>query len=72
MRWRGRQDVEALVALGPQEVPAPLQMPDQRMRLVLGRDADAADTAVDRIGEREIDDPGLAAEIDRRLGAVSR
>ena len=30
---------------------------------------DAADAGIDRVGEREIDDAGLAAEIDRRLGA---
>ena len=40
------------------------------MRLVLGRDADAADAGIDRVGQREIDDPGLAAEIDRGLGAA--
>ena len=64
-----RQDVEALVALRPQEVPAALQMADQAVRLVLGRHADAADARVQRVGQREVDDPGLAAEIDRGLGA---
>ena len=66
----GRQDVEALVSLGPQEVPAALQVADQRMRLVLGGDAEAADAGIERVGEREIDDARLAAEIDRRLGAA--
>ena len=65
----GRQDVEAFVAFGPQEVPAALQVADQRMRLVLRGDADAADAGIERIRQREIDDPRLAAEIDRRLGA---
>ena len=65
-----RQDVEALVALGPEEVPAALQVADQAVRLVLGGDADAADAGVERVGEREVDDPGLAAEIDRGLGAA--
>ena len=65
----GRQDVEALVALGPEEVPAALQMADQAVRLVLGRDTDAADAGIQRIGQREVDDARLAAEIDRRLGA---
>ena len=69
---RGGQDVEAFVALGPQEVPALLQMADQRMGLVLGGDADAADAGIDRVGQRKIDDARLAAEIDRRLGAPSR
>ena len=65
----GRQDVEALVALGAQEVPAALQMADQAVRLVLGGDADAPDAGVERVGQREVDDARLAAEIDRRLGA---
>ena len=39
------------------------------MRLVLGGDADAADAGIERVGQREIDDARLAAEIDRRLGA---
>ena len=39
------------------------------MRLVLGGDRDAADAGIERVGEREIDDARLAAEIDRRLGA---
>ena len=64
-----RQDVEALVALGAEEVPAHLQVPDQAVRLVLRGDRDAADARVHRIGQREIDDARLAAEIDRRLGA---
>ncbi len=65
----GRQDVEALVALGAQEVPAALQVADQRVRLVLRGDADAADAGIERVGQREIDDARLAAEIDRGLGA---
>ena len=66
----GGQDVEALVALGAEEVPAALQVADQGMRLVLGGDADAADAGVQRVRQREVDDPGLAAEVDRRLGAA--
>ncbi len=31
--------------------------------------AEAADAGVQRVGQREVDDAGLAAEIDRRLGA---
>ena len=67
---RSRQHVEAFVALGPQEVPALLQMADQGMGFVLGGDADAANTGVDRIGQCEVDDARLAAEIDRRFGAA--
>ena len=65
-----RQYVEALIALGPQEVPAALEMADQRMRLVLRRHADPANAGIERVRQREIDDPRLAAEIDRRLGAA--
>ena len=38
-----RQNVEALVADGAQEVPAADEMPDQAMRLVLRGDGDMAD-----------------------------
>ena len=65
---RGGEDVEAFVALGAQEVPAALKVPDERVRLVLRGDADAADARVDRVRQREVDDPALAAEINRRLG----
>ena len=41
----------------------------QRMALVLGDDADAADARVDAVRQREVDDAELAAEVDRRLGA---
>ncbi|MCY1541055.1 hypothetical protein D9M68_767280 [compost metagenome] len=37
-----RQHVEALVSLGPQEIPAALQMPDQAVGLILGRHRNAA------------------------------
>lgn len=66
---RGRQDVEALVALGAEEVPAVLEVPDQAVRLVLGGDGDAPDPGVQGVRQREIDDPALAAEVDGRLGA---
>ena len=65
-----RQDVEAFVTFRAEEVPAVLQMPDQAVRLVLGRHGDAADAGIQRVGQREIDDPGFAAEIHRRLGAT--
>ena len=65
---RSRQDVEALVAFRPQEAPAALHVADQRMGLVLGCDADAANAGIQRVGKGEVDDAGLAAEIDGRLG----
>jgi hypothetical protein len=64
-----RQNIEALVALGTQKVPSPLQVADQRVSLVLGRHPDAADARVEGVGEGEIDNSCLAAEIDRRFGA---
>ena len=65
-----RQDVEALVAHRLQEVPAALQVADQAVRLVLRGHRDAADAGVERVGQREVDDARLAAEVDRGLGAV--
>src|SRR5260370_18965845 len=64
-----RQDIETLIPLGAKEVPAHLQMSDQAVGLVLGRNRDAADSRVHRIGQSKIDDARFAAEIDRRLGA---
>jgi hypothetical protein len=37
-------------------------MADQAMGLVLRRDRDAADAGIERIREREIDDPRFAAK----------
>ena len=65
----GWQDVERFVAFRPEEVPAALQMADQAVSLVLRRYGDAADAAVERVRQGEIDDSELAAEIDGRLGA---
>ena len=65
-----RQDVEALVALGAEEVPAALQMADQAVRLVLRCDPDPADAGVERVGQCEVDDPRLPPEIDSGLGAL--
>ncbi len=66
----GGQDIEALVALGAQEVPAALQMADEAVRLVLGGDGDAADAGVERVRQGEVDDAGLATEEHGRLGAL--
>ena len=66
---RSGQDVEAFVALGPEEVPASLEVADEAVGLVLGGDGDAANAGVERIREREVDDARFAAEVDRRLGA---
>src|SRR5271154_2111831 len=61
---RGRQNVEALVALWTEEVPAPLQMPDQAVRLILCGDRDATNPRIERVRQSEIDDSRFAAEID--------
>ena len=66
---RRGQDIERLVALGAKEAPAALQVPDQRMRLVLRRHPDPPDAGIDRVRQGEVDDPGLAAEIHRGFGA---
>ena len=68
---RGRQDVEALVALRAEEVPAALQMADQAVRLVLGRDADAPDAGVDRVRQREVDDADLPPKNTAGLARLS-
>ena len=66
---RRRQDVEALVALWAEEVPAALQVADQAVRLVLRRHRDAANAGIERVRQGEVDDPRFAAEIDGGFGA---
>ena len=66
--WAG-QHVDHLVELGAQEAPAALQVAHQRVRLVLRDDRHAPDAGIEAIRQREVDDPELAAEVDRRLGA---
>ena len=58
----GRQDIETLVALGPEKVPAHLQMTNEAMRLVLGGDRDPADAGIQCVGQGEIDNSRLATE----------
>ena len=48
-RWLAGKDIEALIALGAEEIPAALQMADQAMRLVLGGDRHAADAGIERV-----------------------
>ena len=66
----GGQNVKALVALGPEEVPAALQMADQAVRLILRGDRNAANARIHRIGKGKINNARLAAKIDRRFGAL--
>jgi hypothetical protein len=66
---RRGQDVQVFVPFRPEEVPAALAMADQAVRLVLRRNRHLADAGVHRVRQRKVDDPGLAAEIDRRFRA---
>src|SRR6185436_865053 len=50
--------------------PAALDVLDQRVRLVLRHDRDAADAGVDAVRKHEIDDAELTAERRRRLATV--
>ncbi len=61
---RGPQ-VDEFVELAAQKPPAALQVSQQRMRLVLRDHGNAADTRVQTVRQREIDDPVLAAECAR-------
>ena len=64
-----RQHFHVFAHFTAQKPPAPLDMADQRMRLVLGEHADSADAGVDAVGQGKIDDAELAAEGHRRFGA---
>ena len=68
---RCRQDFDelALAGAGLEPRPALHQVPYQRMRLVLGQHADPAYARIDAVRQREIDDPELAAEVQRGFGA---
>ena len=65
----GRPELDELAELPAQEAPPLLDVQDQRVGLVLGQHADAADPGVDAVGERKVDDTELTAEGHRRLGA---
>ena len=54
------------------EVPRPAEadVVVERARVVLGQDDDVVDVGVDAVGQREVDDPVLAAERHGRLGAL--
>jgi hypothetical protein len=65
---RGPQ-VDELAEFAAQKAPAALQMAQQRVRLVLRDDRDAPNAGVQAVGEGEVDDPVLAAEVHGRLDA---
>src|SRR5262249_15235595 len=68
---RGQQ-VDELVGFAAQEVPAALQVAQQRVRLVLREHADAAYARIDAVRQREVDDAELAAEVHGGFGAAVR
>jgi hypothetical protein len=53
------------------ELPSLAQMLEQRLAAELGEHVDRVDSGIDEIAEDEIDDPVLASEGNRRLGAFS-
>ena len=65
-----RQDLDEVAELFREHLPAHADVPRQRERLVLGGDVDAAEAGVHAVGEREIDDPVRAAEVDGGLGPL--
>ena len=68
----GRQHVHVLVQLGAEEVPADAEVAVESAGLVLGQHEDAAEVAVDAVGQGEVDDAVQAAERHGRLGPVAR
>src|SRR6266567_2628761 len=60
------------VSMTPKRRPAEADVTVQAEGFVLRQDKDAAEIAVDAIGERDVDDSIYPAEGDRRLGAVAR
>jgi len=56
----------------PAELPSLTQMLEQRLAAKLGENVDRMDSGVDEIVEDKIDDPVLASEGNRRLGAFPR
>ena len=64
-----RQQIEEFAHFRTQKRPAHLQMAQQAVRLVLGQDRDAANSRIQAVRQREIDDAELAAKKHRRLGA---
>src|SRR5690606_27066103 len=64
-----RQEVDELAHLGLEERPAALQVAQEAVRLVLREHADPAQARVHAVGQREVDDAELAAEVHRRLAA---
>ena len=67
----GRQDFDELADFIAENVPAFADLTIERERLVLGENKDAAQTGVDAVGKRNVDDAVDATEGDSGLGAVA-
>src|SRR5271166_4557268 len=63
------QNIKALVADGAHDIPGAMKMPDEAVRLVLGRDGDVPYARIESVRERKINDARFAAEIDGGLRA---
>ncbi len=69
---RRGQNIQIFVPFCPKEPPAALHVADQAVRLVLRRNRHLADAGVQRVRQGKVDDPRLAAKIDRRFGPQIR
>ena len=67
-----RGDGRDVVPEERRELPGLRDVPVEAVALVLRQDGDAQEAAVDEVREREVDQPVVAAERNRRLGAVGR
>src|SRR5258707_2973134 len=65
----GRQDFDELADFTAENVPTFADLTIQRERLILSEDIDAAQTRVNAVGERDVDDAVDAAEGHGRFGA---
>jgi len=67
----GGQNLDELSDFSAEDVPAFADLAIERKRLVLGQDINAAQSGVDAVGKRDVDDAVDAAKGDGRLGAVA-
>jgi hypothetical protein len=67
-----REDFDELAGACLEPGPPMDEVPDQRMRLVLGQYGHTTHAGVQAVRKREVYDPVLAAEIQRRFGTPVR
>ena len=65
-----RQHIDELVAFARQEGPAVLQVAQERMRFVLGDDADFEEAGIDAVRQREVDDAVTATKVHGWFGTL--